>query len=146
MFRLEQASRVPRLPVGVVIALVASALFLVGYEVMQGMLPPPATGEVRTACMLRRTTGVPCPACGGTRAVKSAAQFDIAGAFSQNPLIASVGVFVVVGVLVRLLTAQTIRLDCTARGWTILAVVAVLLIAANWVWVLRQHGVFFGTE
>lgn len=94
--------------------------------------------------MLRRTTGVPCPSCGGTRAAKAAFQLDFVGAFQNNPLIVSVAVVLLVLFLLRFVTARSMRLELSTTGWVIVAGFAVVAVAANWVWVLRQHGFFLG--
>ncbi|MGH9286013.1 MAG: DUF2752 domain-containing protein, partial [Acidimicrobiales bacterium] len=42
-------------------------------------------GEAGIPCLLRSTTGVPCPACGMTTSVKAALRLDLAAALSANP-------------------------------------------------------------
>ncbi len=39
-------------------------------------------------CALKRFTGIPCPACGGTRCLAACGRLDFASAFSWNPLVA----------------------------------------------------------
>ena len=39
-------------------------------------------------CLLRKLTGVPCPACGSTRSLLAWTHFDLVGAFRFNPLFA----------------------------------------------------------
>ena len=39
------------------------------------------------SCLLLTTTGLYCPACGGTRAVYDLLHGDVAGAFARNPLV-----------------------------------------------------------
>ena len=38
-------------------------------------------------CGFRKLTGVPCPLCGGTRAVESLTDLDLGTALSMNPLV-----------------------------------------------------------
>ncbi|MEC9233609.1 MAG: hypothetical protein VX403_06825, partial [Planctomycetota bacterium] len=40
----------------------------------------------------------------------------------------------------RLATGRTLRLHCSTRGGTVVAVVVGGLVLANWAWVLDQHG------
>jgi len=47
------------------------------------------------ACNFKRLTGAPCPFCGGTRALKAAAEFDLWAAFQYNPLVFLAAVAVV---------------------------------------------------
>ncbi len=47
------------------------------------------------ACNFKRLTGVPCPFCGGTRALKSVAEFDLWAAVQFNPLVCLAGLAVV---------------------------------------------------
>ena len=45
------------------------------------------TDDPRTAmCWLRRTTGIPCPTCGMTRAFSALAKGDVRHAVAYNPL------------------------------------------------------------
>lgn len=39
-------------------------------------------------CALKKFTGIPCPACGGTRCLAACGRLDLASAFSWNPLVA----------------------------------------------------------
>ncbi|MEO7318921.1 MAG: DUF2752 domain-containing protein [Chthoniobacteraceae bacterium] len=39
-------------------------------------------------CALMRWTGIPCPACGGTRCLAACGRLDFSSAFAWNPLIA----------------------------------------------------------
>ena len=38
-------------------------------------------------CALKRWTGIPCPACGGTRCLAACGRLDLAAAFAWNPLV-----------------------------------------------------------
>lgn len=143
-FRLERSTRLPSFSTGPVIALVAVLGLIIGFELVQVFLPPPASGEIRTTCNLRRVTGIPCPGCGGTRAVKAAFRLDPVGALRHNPFVSSVLLVAVVVLLVRLLSGYALRLDLSGTGWVLVAVLVVVLLLANWWWVLRQHGFLLG--
>lgn len=47
-------------------------------------------------CPFKKITGLPCPTCGGTRALIHLAHLDPVGSFSMNPLISS---FTILGIL-----------------------------------------------
>jgi hypothetical protein len=44
------------------------------------------SGRPSTVCLLRATTGVPCPLCGGTTAAIRVGSGDLAGALRASPL------------------------------------------------------------
>lgn len=71
--------------------------------VFVGMLAALALGRLADAhqppwpaCILRLLTGIPCPFCGGTRALQAAARFDWWQALALNPLAFLLGVGVTV--------------------------------------------------
>jgi hypothetical protein len=68
------------------LALIAGAVL--ARVALQWNLPLPV-------CNFKRLTGAPCPFCGGTRALKSAAEFDLWTAFQFNPLVIVAGLAVV---------------------------------------------------
>lgn len=114
-------------------------LIVSGWEFAKFTAPPDALIQEQTLCVLRNVTGVPCPSCGSTRAVKAIASGDVVSGFLMNPLIISVLAVLGVGLLVRAVTAQRIVLAITARGWTLLTIVMVVLFFANWWWVYAAH-------
>ena len=105
----------------------------------------PAIGpEGSTLCLLRRTTGLPCPTCGMTRSFCAMGRGDLRDAFRQHPLgpvLHALLAFVMVRSAVaavwgRRLFARTARLLL----WSVPA----LLAAAVVVWVVRLWGMFAG--
>lgn len=93
-------------------------------------------------CLFRWLTGVPCPACGSTRALRVLLQGDVAQAFLINPngiVLAVLLVGVPVGLLAdavrRRATLYVLfcRIDTTLRrrAWFVAGAVLVLL---NWIW------------
>ena len=143
--RLERANRLPSIPMWPAIALVGVVGLIVGFEIFQTLLPPPEPGEIRTSCYLRRTTGVPCPGCGGTRAVKAALRLEPITAVQHNPFISAVLAIAGVALLVRVIFGFTLRPQFSSGVWLSVAIFMVLLLLANWWWVLRQHGFLLGS-
>ena len=96
----------------------------------------PALAAAAPACPFHAATGVPCPTCGGTRALLALARFDVAAAFSWNPLVATATLAFLVG------GVAALALACRGRGipdvaplpW--LRAAAALALAANWAFVI----------
>jgi len=84
----ERRIRLDRLVAPGVSALAGLALLVAG-RTYEGWTMKPAP------CSLRALTGVPCVACGGTRAVKALAHGEIVAATRYNPLV----VFAVLAVM-----------------------------------------------
>ncbi len=82
-FALESSSRLPRVPVW---AVAIVTLWLAGIAAIRLL----GGGGVPTLCHLRRTTGVPCPTCGTTRATTALLGGDFGTAIAHNPLMVSV--------------------------------------------------------
>ena len=85
-----------------------------------------------TLCLLRATTGVPCPFCGGTTAVSDLGHGDLGAAVAASPL----AVLLAVGLPV-------IGIAPKPRWWAnrrlrVTAVVTVLVLA--WIWQLARFG------
>jgi hypothetical protein len=88
-------------------------------------------------CLFHAVTGMPCPGCGGTRALTAFAQLDLAAAFAWNPLIALVGVaasgFTVYALVATALRTRRFRLvglsDVERIG-------AVCLVLGNWAYLI----------
>lgn len=82
----ETADRRSHEPLWWVVALVVAAAL--ARVAMNWNVPLPL-------CNFKRLTGAPCPFCGGTRALKSAAEFDLWPAFQFNPLVFLAGMVVI---------------------------------------------------
>lgn len=86
-----------------------------------------------TLCLVRATTGLPCPLCGGTTAAVALGSLDPVGALRANPFAVVVGFLVVAGPL------------GVARGWARLpyrartAVISTVLIGSE-LWQLHRVG------
>lgn len=95
---------------------------------MFGRLPP---------CFFHRATGLPCLTCGGTRAALALLGGDVGGALHANPLVTVFLLLVVVGGLVALALAafgRGLREPARLPRWTRAA--ALLVLAANWLWLI----------
>jgi hypothetical protein len=62
-------------------------------------------------CPFRSLTGIPCPTCGGTRAMIAFAHLDFPTALAMNPLVA------VFAVLALVYLVHSVRVLITRRPW-----------------------------
>jgi hypothetical protein len=96
----------------------------------------PALAAGVPACAFHALAGIPCPTCGGTRALLALARWDVAGAFVWNPLVTLAALAFVAGGLVALLRAlrgQGVP-DGAPPRWA--GGAAALALAANWAFVV----------
>lgn len=84
------------------------------------------SGRPATLCLLRATTGVPCPLCGGTTAAVAVGSGDLSGALRASPLAVAGAPFVAA------LPALRGRLERVPRRVRIGGLVAVLVAAEVW--------------
>jgi hypothetical protein len=87
-------------------------------------------------CAFRAITGVPCPTCGGTRALLALSRLDAAAALAWNPLVTlAVAAFLGGGLvaLLRALRGQGVP-DGAPPRWA--GGAAALALAANWAFVV----------
>ena len=92
-------------------------------------------------CPFHVLTGVPCPTCGGTRALTALAHLDVAGALAMNPLVALAGI----GGMVYAAHAAGVALG-RRRPWrpavrsrraeNLLRLAAAALLAGNWIYLI----------
>ncbi len=121
-----------------------SAASLVGYGwlLLIGRLKPEEIGTSYDVCLIHHFAHIPCPACGSTRSVLALMHGDIAGGIYWNPL-----GFIMFALLIALpfwigydlaLKKETLFKfyhlfeDTLRRKWV--AIPAIALILANWVW------------
>jgi hypothetical protein len=94
------------------------------------------------ACLLREAASLPCPACGGTRALHAALGGRFIEAFAWNPLL-SIAALVLLGCSLASLGMRaagrpmSLRLDSGDGRWVAAAALAAVL--ANGIWQV-SHG------
>lgn len=94
-------------------------------------------GLALETCLLRRTTGVPCPTCGSTRSVLALLRGDVAGSLQASPLLWIAGTLLIVIAARRFLGGPSDPRPGTGiQPRHLLLGLALLL--ANWVWVLTR--------
>jgi hypothetical protein len=133
--RIERARRRwerPSLPMLVL----AAWLVLVGvFE----LLKPTAWSAV-SLCPVKTLTDVPCPTCGSTRAVHGLLTGHWFGALAENPLMTVVVLMSFGWVIVRYGLGRRIVPDVGASGERRLWLALLLLLAANWLYVVWRGG------
>jgi hypothetical protein len=90
-------------------------------------------------CTFKQITGLPCPSCGGTRALGRLAALDLQGAFAMNPLAVALAAVVLLWALsdlVLLPRRQSLRLELRDDLGFPVRVAVVLLAAANWAYLV----------
>jgi len=89
-------------------------------------------------CLFRSIVGIPCPACGSTRAALALAGFDFPGAFAVSPLAAAAWVALVAGGVAAggaaLAGVGVPELPARLPVWLRAAVVVAVL--ANWAYLI----------
>ena len=104
-----------------------------------GRMYPVWRQSVELLCPAWTIFGIPCPTCGGTRAVAAVAQGDLLGALSWNPLVAALTIGAVA--IVPLAAAASLgwlpvpRVPQRLGRWT--RACAALALALNWLYLLR---------
>jgi hypothetical protein len=90
-------------------------------------------------CAFKQLTTLPCPTCGGTRALGRLAALDLAGAFAMNPLAVALGVVVALWAVVDLVLLprrRSLRLEVRRDAALAVRVAVVLLASANWAYLV----------
>ncbi|MDI1290639.1 MAG: DUF2752 domain-containing protein [bacterium] len=86
-------------------------------------------------CVFRRVTGVPCAACGGTRAFLALTTGDFSGAFVFNPMLATL--MITSPLMVAMFVQRDPWIWRTRNRIRLVTVAILVCVAANWVYVLR---------
>ncbi len=106
------------------------------------------TGMEVPACLFKRVTGYPCPTCGSTRAMESLLHAKVGNALALNPLMT---VLVLVSPILLAWwiapasrggsapsSAAPSRSRMTAKAWNVVVAVGLVVVALNWLWVIRR--------
>ncbi len=92
-------------------------------------------------CPFRAITGLPCPTCGGTRALHALTRLELWTAFTLNPLVATTGLAAALLVPFALGSwacgARRLRLtDVRPRDRRLIAAALAALVLLNWLYLL----------
>lgn len=114
-------------------AVTTGAVLLVGAWLAAGVPLP--------VCVFHGLFGLPCPACGSSRAFLALLHGELAQAFFYNPLfvasLAGAALFDVYAVFAALHVVPRFRIASVAAGEAaVLRVAALLLIAGNWAYLI----------
>lgn len=94
------------------------------------------------ACPFHALTGLPCPTCGTTRALAALTHGRIAAALAWNPLAAVAAVSCLLAGAAstarRLTGLEAVRLETSPKEQTAARVGAILLIGANWAYLVAR--------
>jgi len=97
-------------------------------------------GRPVIVCPFRLLTGLPCPFCGGGRALTAAAEGDLLAAWLFNPLLVTVCAAFGVLLFVRVVWGRAMRLEMSRRENRAFWLAGAGLLAANWAYVLAFVG------
>lgn len=131
MIHLEKRGRVPAVaPLPVALAL----LWLAGLCVLWSLDDSSAK-----ACLLYDFLGLPCPACGGSRAGLSLLRGDLPGALIHNPLV-TLALCAGSSILaIRLISGRQLVMDWSHRIDRIVPLLLVAAVLANWIYVFARQ-------
>lgn len=92
-----------------------------------------------TLCTLKATTGLPCPTCGGTRALGLLYHFDWPGALAMNPLVTAGVLSLVPWALVdlwQMRRGRALELELSPRGGVLFGTAAGVALLINWIYLI----------
>lgn len=92
-----------------------------------------------TLCLFKAMTGLPCPTCGGTRALGRLAAGDVAGAVAMNPLAAAGAAALAAWALADLLllpSGRAVALEVSGRAGRALRVAVPAALLLNWLYLV----------
>lgn len=94
-------------------------------------------------CPLKHVTGIPCPTCGGTRALRALGHGAFLAALRWNPLVTLTALallpFLVYAALVTLLGWPRVRVLFAPADQRWLRIAAWVAILANWAFLILDH-------
>lgn len=91
-----------------------------------------------TFCIFKAVTGLPCPACGSTRATVFLLHYDLYSAFLFNPLAIITNICILISVfwmIVDIIFSRQSFFKFLKMNWPMwLKIIAFSLILLNWIW------------
>jgi hypothetical protein len=118
------------------VSLAGMALLALGQVSSEFEIPVPL-------CPLKHITGIPCPTCGGTRALRTLGQGAVLAALRWNPLVTIAALVLipclVYAAFVTLCGWPRIRVQLAPADQRLLRTAAWVAIVANWVFLLIDH-------
>ena len=96
--------------------------------------------RVVSLCLLKRVTGLPCPTCGFTRGALCLLSGRLDLVWLHNPLLFSVLALFVAATGIRIFFARALTIRLTRTERAIAWLLAAVLFAANWVYVIFYIG------
>lgn len=124
----------PRVPAVAPLPVALGVLWLGGLFVLWSFAGPSAK-----ACFLYDGFGLPCPACGGSRAGLSLLRGDLLAAFLHNPLVTLVLCAGTAILAIRLSSGRQLVMDWSRRMDLLVPLLLVATVLVNWVYVLSRH-------
>jgi Protein of unknown function (DUF2752) len=91
------------------------------------------------SCVFRAFTGIPCPTCGATRSLVHLANGNLSASFSMNPAIALLtfaALLMLAYDVATLFSGSRISLSLTPREATLTRAGAVVVLLANWAYLV----------
>lgn len=134
-FEIVQVCRRPQWPLWAVL-IVLLWLALGSFSVLLSL----HLERVVTLCVFKLATGLPCPTCGLTRGTLCLLRGSPDQAWLYNPLIFSVSVLLVASVGLRILFGRSIKIHLSRTERVIVWVIAGILFALNWAYVIFYVG------
>ncbi len=95
-----------------------------------------ARGLTGTVCWFRNVAGIPCPTCGGTRAVLDLLAGKPLAAFLQNPLLMTAGVIAGAWLVGKIGFAREVTLGMSRRERRAACAVLAVLFVLNWAYLI----------
>jgi hypothetical protein len=95
--------------------------------------------EMMPSCLFRAFTGIPCPTCGATRSLVHLAHGNLSASFDMNPAVALAifaSMLLAAYDLAALFSGSRISLALTPRESTLIRAGAVVVLLANWAYLV----------
>ena len=93
-------------------------------------------------CLFKYVTGIPCPACGSTRATILLFKGDILQSILLNPLALvtnSLIIFSLLWLIYELFTSKNKFLDFMKKDWSVkYKILVAIIIIINWAWNIKK--------